>query len=424
MLVLLTRLVPLLAAPATLYLVATRWPADEQGFYFILVNVQALAPLIELGAGSIVVQFVSHESPALAWGARGALMGDAGAVSRVLSLVREGWRWYSGAAFVLLLALPVGLAAFGARARGDVGFGPAWTTVIVATAVYLPLVPLLCTIEGARRLLQVQRMRLVQTVVGRGALWLGLLTRGALFGVASMAVVWVLVAAAWLALTHAGLVRQALRAARAPNAALGRVQWRTGFSWLVLWAAPQLLAPLVLAASSAADGGRVGMSLAIATAPATLGAAWLQSRYPRFAATLAAEGREALDALARRAASQALGVCLLGGVAVTAVVALLHRVAPALGARMLPAWTVAALCTTGLAWVAIQAMSGYLRSDRAEPLVAATTAGVLLAVGATAVSASHGAVVATLAYSAAVVLGALPIAALGFARARRALLTK
>jgi len=138
-LVLLTRLVPLLAAPATLYLVATRWPADEQGFYFILVNVQALAPLIELGAGSIVVQFVSHESPALAWGARGALVGDAGAVSRVLSLVREGWRWYGGAALALLLALPVGLAAFGARARSDVGFGAAWTTVIVATAVADPI---------------------------------------------------------------------------------------------------------------------------------------------------------------------------------------------------------------------------------------------------------------------------------------------
>lgn len=421
MLVLLTRLVPLLAAPLTLYLVATRWPADEQGFYFILVNVQALAPLIELGAGSIVVQFVSHESSALAWGARGALQGDAGAVARVLSLVREGWRWYCGAALVLLLALPLGLALFGARARSDVGFGAAWTVVIVSTALYLPLVPLLCTIEGARRLMQVQRMRLVQTVVGLAALWVGLLTRGALFGVASMAVTWVVVAAVWLEATHGGLVRQAFAARRSGEGALGVVQWRTGFSWLTLWAAPQLLAPLVLAASSAAEAGRVGMSLAIATAPATLGAAWLQSRYPRFAATLVAEGRGALDVLARRAAAQALSVCLLGGVAVTAVVAVLHREFPVLGARVLPTWAVAALCATGLVWVAIQAMSGYLRSDRAEPMVVATTIGVAMVVIAAAVGAMSGAEGATVAYSGAVVLGALPVALISFVRARRRL---
>src|SRR4051812_40776518 len=101
-LVLLTRLVPLLAAPVTLYLVATRWPPDEQGYYFILVNVQALASLIELGAGSIVVQFVSHESPLLTWGPRGKLDGDAGALARVTALVREGWAWYGGAAVILL----------------------------------------------------------------------------------------------------------------------------------------------------------------------------------------------------------------------------------------------------------------------------------------------------------------------------------
>ena len=60
-LVLGTRLIPLLAAPVTLYLVATRRSAVEQGFYFVLVNVQALASLVELGVGTIVVQFISHE---------------------------------------------------------------------------------------------------------------------------------------------------------------------------------------------------------------------------------------------------------------------------------------------------------------------------------------------------------------------------
>jgi hypothetical protein len=97
---------------------------------------------------------------------------------------------------------------------------------------------------------------------------------------------------------------------------------------------------------------------------------------------------------------------------------------PALGGRVLPTGAVAALCATGLAWVTIQAMSGYLRSDRAEPLVAATIGGVVIAVAAAAASASHGATRATLAYSAAVILGALPIVAVAFWRARGRLLRR
>ncbi|MDB4899237.1 MAG: hypothetical protein JWN53_1045, partial [Gemmatimonadetes bacterium] len=116
-LVLATRLVPLLAAPVTLYLVATRRPAAEQGFYFVLINVQALAALIELGAGTIVVQFLSHESPGLASAADGALGGDAMAVGRAIGVVRQALRWYLAAGAILLLAVPAGLAAFGSEAH-------------------------------------------------------------------------------------------------------------------------------------------------------------------------------------------------------------------------------------------------------------------------------------------------------------------
>ncbi len=60
--VLLTRLSLLLAAPVTLWLVATRRPPAEQGVFFILWNLQALTQLMELGVGTLMVQVASHES--------------------------------------------------------------------------------------------------------------------------------------------------------------------------------------------------------------------------------------------------------------------------------------------------------------------------------------------------------------------------
>jgi hypothetical protein len=421
-LVLGTRLLQLLAAPITLYLVATRRSAVEQGFYFVLINVQALASLVELGAGTIVVQFISHESESLRWTAAGALEGDGAALARALAVVRQGWRWYGWLAVLVLLAIPIGAVAFASAAtRGNVAFLGAWSVVVLGTAAYFPLVPLLCTVEGAHGLARVQTMRLAQVVVAIGTLWLGLWTGGALPAVAMYTLAWLLVPAVWLAHRHRAFTMQALRAPSGATS-LASVQWRPGATWLVLWASPQLLVQIVLATSGAADAGRVGMSLAIATAPVTLAAAWLQSRYPRFASTLAVGGRRALDTLARSSAAYALAVCALGGAGVTAVTALLHVYAPRLGARLLPTSAVAALCASGLAWIAIQALTGYLRAYREEPLLTVTSAGVAMAMIATAMAAQRGAAAATIVYSLVVLCGLLPILAIAFGaeRSRRA----
>jgi hypothetical protein len=420
-LVLATRLIPLLAAPVTLYLVATRRSPVEQGFYFVLVNVQALASLVELGVGTILVQFISHESPSLRWRADGALDGEPAALSRALAVVRQGWQWYGRLAALLTLAIPLGAVAFaGAAARGSVSLLGAWTTVVLATALYAPLVPLLCTLEGAHGVARVQTVRLAQVALAIGALWVGLYAGGALRAVAIYAIVWLIVPLLWLVHGHRAFIAQALRAPRGADT-LARVQWRTGSTWLVLWASPQLLVQVVMATTGAADAGRVGMSLAIAAAPVTMAGAWLQSRYPRFAATLATNGRPALDALVRQSAGWSLAVCALGGAVVMGFAAALHAYAPHLAERLLPTWAVTTLSATGLGWLAIQAFTGYLRADREEPLLAATAVGVAVTLLASALAAPHGPEAATLAYSLAVLAAALPLVAwrFGAERAKR-----
>jgi uncharacterized membrane protein YuzA (DUF378 family) len=103
------------------------------------------------------------------------------------------------------------------------------------------------------------------------------------------------------------------------------------------------------------------------------------------------------------------------------VAIMLHAYAPGLGARLLPTSAVAALCATGLAWIAIQAFTGYLRAYREEPLLAVTSVGVVVAMIATAIAAQRGAVAATVVYAVVVVCGVLPLVGLDFAveRARR-----
>jgi hypothetical protein len=427
-LVLTTRLVALIGAPVTLWLVATRRPLDEQGFYFIFWNVQALTQLMELGVGGMLVQFASHESPALSWDGHGGLAGDSAARGRIHALLRESGRWYLGVA-VALLAVG-GLAGtwlLGVRGRS---IHPApllpWLVTIACTAAYLPLTPILCTIEGCGRLARVQRMRLAQISLSLIVLWLVLLHWGALWGVAAFAFAWLSIATLWLLRAHSGLVSMArlpIDSSTATHVGLGRAQWRTGASWLAWWAAPQTLTPIILLTHGTTAAGLVGMSLAIATAPLTLASSWLSARYPRYGALLAKGARMELARLARSATLQAAIVLVLGVAGAAAAIGLLTVVAPSLAARALSPVGIGLLGAGNLGWLLIQALGSYLRAWREEPLMEVAVAGAIAVTSGTLLAAMRASTLGTIAtYVLLVLCLALPLAMLGFRRHHRGIL--
>ncbi len=421
--VLLTRLLPLMAAPVALVLVATTRSPAEQGFYFILLNLQALAQLAELGTGTLLVQFAARESDAVQW-ERGDLAGDADAVARVRAVTRAAVAWYARAALGLAVLAPLVVLALRAEGqRTGVAYGGATIAAMLLTACYLPLVPLIAAAEGIGRLVAVQRMRLAQAALGLVALWSGILTVGAPWAVALLAAAWLLVAALWLA-RHAAPFARGLWRGTTHGAddvhRLRAAQWRTALHWLALWAAPQSLGPLVLRGQGAAAAGRVGLALALATAAATLGVSWLHARYPRLAALTAAGRHGETASLARRALGQALAVCAAVAGAVVALVAVAGVLRPPLAARSLTPTGVAALGASALGWVVVHGVSAWLRAERAEPLWAHTVCGALVVIAA-AWWGAHAATPerAALAYAVAVLLVAAVIGWTGVRRATR-----
>ena len=82
-----SRIIALAGAPLTLYLAATRLPPNDQGWYFVAINIVAFAQVCELGLGTIIVQFASHEWPRLRWGRGGGLEGDPSARDSVAALL-------------------------------------------------------------------------------------------------------------------------------------------------------------------------------------------------------------------------------------------------------------------------------------------------------------------------------------------------
>jgi hypothetical protein len=414
----------------TLWLIATQRPIAEQGAYFIFINAQAIAQTVEIGIGALVVQFVSHESAGLVWGADGGLSGEAGALRRVQTIVAAASRWYARLAIAFgATAMSLGVALF--TTRGGDGWGAAtwWIVTIAFTSLSFTMVPALAALEGSGRLGEVQRMRLAQVAASILALWLGLVGVNALCGVAAFAVTWFAVQLLWLSRTHPGLVANAVGHAAAGDAdptlrsladRLVAGHRHGAMMWLVLWAVPQALVPCVLIAEGGAAAGRIGMSLAIAGAPATLASSWLYSRYPRYGALVAQGATRELALLARRATAEAMGVCVLGAVAGAVALALIARIAPALADRAMSPAVTLALGVGNSGWLVIQGLTSYVRAWRGEPLANATVGGALVVVVATIlVAALDGAAgVIALTYAGAVLVGAAPLTMLMFWRLR------
>jgi hypothetical protein len=428
-LVALSRLVALVSAPVTLLLVATRTSPAEQGFYFVFVNVQAIASLFELGVGTMLVQFTAHASSGWQWAARGEPTGDPISIDLLYSVVANAERWFAIAALLsTALLLPTGIYFFEPEgARNGIPYALPWTVVTVALGCYLTIVPLLCTLEGTGQLPRLQRMRLMQAIATAVTLWVLIPIVGGLNAVAVASVVQLAIAVVWLVGRFPGFVRRA--ASRIPAAArteragsgLSRAQSRTATAWIVGFLGPQLLSPVIFRYVGADAGGRAGLTMAGASAPLMIGLAWLQARYPEYGALAAQRELDRLDAISKRATLQALGVCVTLSLLLIVLVLALGRFDAGLASRFLSLPQVSAVCATSVAYLLYHAMAAHLRAHREEALLWPLVLGTAATIAATIAFAPRGVAPAVFAYSAGVIGLLFPSSFLVFRRRRRSL---
>ena len=424
-----SRVIALVGAPVSLYLAATRLAPVSQGYYFVAVNIVAMAQLFELGLGTILVQFASHEWPRLRWGRGGGLEGDPAARDAVAAVIIPALRWYGVAALtVFAIAGAGGAVLFGSPAGGSFAvFLVPWCGFVALTGLYLMIIPFVCVAEGCGDLVAVQKMRSWQSAAVLLALWTGIVTSGPLMAAWLAAAAQLVVAALWLARRHPGLLRAPrslpailLDSARGLPARYRVEQGRSAQLWLALHLAPQLLAPVLLKVRGGDEAGRLGVTVALALAPLTVGVAWLHGRYPAFGALVADGLVREFDALARRAIAEAAAVFAASAVMLVGAVMLLPFILPGLAVRVLPLVVLLALLGGSLAGLLLQGMAAYLRAFRDEGLAPTIVAGTAIIVAAsTAGAVMGGARLMAFAYAVSSLGIALPLALAHFRRFRR-----
>ncbi|GAA0751475.1 hypothetical protein GCM10009107_24230 [Ideonella azotifigens] len=366
----------ILAGAATMVLLPLWLTPTQQGYYYTFASILALQVFFELGFNQIVVQLVSHEVAHLEIDAEGALRGEAVHLDRLGSLARLMRRWYAVAAclFVALGGL-AGITFFSHKGvLPPSSWLGAWLLLTCASAVNLYLSPGLAMMEGAGRVGQVARLRLVQSCIGYLCLWSALYLDAGLWATAAAPLVGASGTGWWLRKRGDMLRRVALREVPQAHRLLWRrdvfpFQWRIALSWVSGYFIFNMFTPLVFSRVGPVEAGRLGLALTMFNAVSTIGMSWINARNPQFTMHISRGERAALNALFGNVllrscvATALLSTLVAGGAALLAVAGV-----PAMARIASPA-VLACLAWATVVNSVVFGAAAFMRAHREEPML-------------------------------------------------------
>ena len=378
----------------TLLLTVEYLSPDQQGYALTYGSLLALQVFFELGAGVVVQQCASHEAGLLVWAADGTLDGDPVGKARLASLFRQTVGWYAGIAVLVAAVVgPAGAVFFDRNGTARAAeWLPGWVLTVAAAALAQLAAPLALTLNGAGRMADTARVSALAQLGVSLTGWVLLVAGAGLLALPAGALVGVVATTVGLGWRFRPAVLDLWRHPSGDHrvrwaADVWPFQWRVALSWLSGYFVFQLFNPVAFAFHSPAAAGRVGLSLTLVGQVQGVANIWLNTKMPLFGRLIARRQFAELDVAFRRAFVPALGLAVVGGLAVVAAAAALEWVGSRYTARLLPPVLLAVAAGNMVVQVGVGGMASYLRAFKREPfllislVMAALTGGAVYLLG-------------------------------------------
>ena len=376
-----------LSGPLTVLFLSHALSPIEQGYYYLFFNLIALQSFFELGFSLVLIQFASHEWAHLSLGPAGRIQGESNAISRLVSLGRFSFRWYSIVS--CLFALGVGISGvwfLHQKPHPGLSLNLPWTMLVVVTSLQLATSPFIAILEGCNQISKVYRTRLFAGILASIALWIALN-----FGAGLWSTI-IFNSATFLSsfyliyryrhffmpfLTHPSTSTISWKKELLP------LQWRIAIQGVLGYFSSYFFTPVVFWYFGAKAAGQMGMTWQLCTAVQSLGVAWVYAFIPQFGALIARKDYAALDHLFKKIALSSFALVLLTAVAAWNSIAWLQHMHYKLADRFMPLAPAALL----LAGIVVTHLSlcqvVYMRSHKIEPtlpltIVSSSTMGILV----------------------------------------------
>jgi hypothetical protein len=363
----------LFLGPVTSLLIAVCFTSELQGYYFTFYSLLGLQVFAELGLGQVLIQFASHEWAKLRLDDRGAIIGDAEALSRLSSLGRIAMGWYAVAGVALAIVLSfAGHMFFLHSPRADLAWATPWLVVSMLAGLNLTLLPLFALLEGCNQVSQVYGFKLTATLAMTIAIWLSI-ALGAGLWTPAIAVVVRITYSAMFVVRHrrffAGILTRFPSRAVHWRLEVWPMQWRIALSWVCGYLSSSLFTPVAFHYNGAAVGGQTGMTLNVVGALSIASANWMYAKVPRFGVLIARGEYQELDRLALRSALASLSISAFLAFLLWCAVLALNVLRHPLADRILSPTPVALFAAAGVLMQIPFNQAIYLRAHRREPFV-------------------------------------------------------
>ncbi len=364
----------MLAGPVTAVMVAVHFTPELQGYYYTFATVIALQVFVELGLGTVITQFASHEWSKLRLDAEGFIAGDGAALSRLRSIAHLAMRWYFTGGVVVAFGLGAAGYLFfkGSQAENISWFEP-WLFLCLATGANIFFVPLWSLLEGCNQVSRLYAYRMVQGVGTSLATWLAILA-GAKLWTAGIAIVVTVVMSYVFIRRYYWPFAKSLFIAEIPSERISwrndmlPMQWRMALSWISGYFVFSLFTPVLFKFHGPAIAGQMGMTWSLVTVVG-VASSWLMPKVPRFGIFIAEKKYTELDSFFGKIARIVTGMAAVIALCIFIAVYLMYNMDVFLAKRILPPMQTGLFLMAQTLVVASMPFSAYLRAHKREPLM-------------------------------------------------------
>lgn len=377
-----------ISGPITGLLILMRFTPETQGFYYTFYSVLALQMFVELGFSNIVTYFSSHEWAKLSLDSNGKIVGDADALSRLVSLGRAVFKWYLVGAGIIAVGLSAGGYLFFTHSKlTNINWQMQWIVLCMLCSFNFILMPFFSLLEGCNQVAHTYFFRMVAAVLISVAGWIAIFFGASLWSLSVCSAVGALWSLMYLSFRYRKffLTFFTYKIGSRINwwREIWQVQWRTAITYIGVYFSMQVFVPILFHFHGPVIAGQFGMTWTLAFAVARVSGMWAAPRGPQFAILIAKKDYHTLDQLLSRITFATIFVMFLGAVAAWLIVYFLYLYKVSFATRLLsPLPTALLLCGTIIANV-LYPTQVYLRAHKREPYVVYSIVGGLI-IGASA----------------------------------------
>lgn len=363
------------SGPVSALLIATKFTPTIQGFYYTFGSILALQTFTELGIGFAITQFASHEWANLRKGENRRIEGDPNSLWRLASLAQIAIKWYSIAAFIVIVGLSIGGYVFFSQSpTQNVSWKLPWISLCVLTGINLFSIAIWSLLEGCNQVSNVYFYRFFQGLLGSLAAWSAILLGTDLWTASIMTLAGLIYAGLFLRRNYWEFFKSLLLTKpEGPRvhwlADILPFQWRIALSWISGYFAFSLFTPVLFHYHGPVIAGQMGMTWSLAGALSAVGGAWLSPRVPQFGMMVAQKRYDEMDRLFWRLMLIVTGITILGAVVLWLLVFGLNYYNHFLSHRLLSPLPTALFLIAAIIHTASMPMSTYIRAHKKEPLL-------------------------------------------------------